>query len=185
MNHIFENHALHPPTTSATNLLTRMVHYESSVIESQTPFAMSNPFSNPSSLDPEAGFTQTPSIAQAASELRAAAGEKAREFVHLADEKASSLKDRAVESAQHFRETAAERATQFKAAASEKATAFKAAATDKASQLKDTANEQWQDTRVKAKELHVTAEDYIRQNPTKCVLSALGAGFLIGLIVRR
>ena len=84
-----------------------------------------------------------------------------------------------------FRETAAERATQFKAAASEKATAFKAAATDKASQLKDTANEQWQDTRVKAKELHVTAEDYIRQNPTKCVLSALGAGFLIGLIVRR
>ena len=38
---------------------------------------------------------------------------------------------------------------------------------------------------MKAKELHVTAEDYIRQNPTKCVLSALGLGFLIGLIVRR
>jgi ElaB/YqjD/DUF883 family membrane-anchored ribosome-binding protein len=38
---------------------------------------------------------------------------------------------------------------------------------------------------VKAKELQVTAEDYIRQNPTKCVISALGLGFLIGLIVRR
>ena len=31
----------------------------------------------------------------------------------------------------------------------------------------------------------VAAEDYIRQNPTKCVLGALGLGVLIGLIVRR
>lgn len=135
---------------------------------------MSNPFSTPSSLDPEAGFTQTPSVAQAANDLRVAAGEKAREFVHAAEAKAVSLKDRAVESAQQFRDTASEKAAALKAAASEKAAAFK-----------DTATEQWQDTRVKAKELHVTAEDYIRQNPTKCVLSALGLGFLIGLIVRR
>lgn len=124
---------------------------------------MSNPFSATDSLDPEAGFTQTPSVSQAANDLRAAAGEKAREFVHNAEEKAVALKGRAVESALHFRETATERANQFKSAATE----------------------QWQDTRVKAKELHLTAEDYIRQNPTKCVLSALGAGFLIGLIVRR
>ncbi len=124
---------------------------------------MNNPFSATTALDPEAGFTQTPSVSQAANDLRAAAGEKAREFVHTAEEKAAALKDRAVESAQQFRDTAAERA----------------------SQLRATATEQWQDTRVKAKELHVTAEDYIRQNPTKCVLSALGAGFLIGLIVRR
>jgi ElaB/YqjD/DUF883 family membrane-anchored ribosome-binding protein len=124
---------------------------------------MSNPFSTPSSLDPEAGFTQTPSIGQAANDLRAAAGEKAREFVHTAESKAALLKERAVESAQQFRETA----------------------TQKATALKTSATEQWDDTRVRAKELHVTAEDYIRQNPTKCVLSALGLGFLIGLIVRR
>ena len=135
---------------------------------------MSNPFSAPNSLDPEAGFTQTPSVAQAANDLRAAAGEKA-----------AVLKDRALETAQQFRDTATERASQFKAAATEKANAFKAVATDKAHYLKDSATEQWQDTREKAKELHITAEDYIRQNPTKCVLSALGAGFLIGLIVRR
>lgn len=135
---------------------------------------MSNPFSPTNGIDPEAGFTQTPSVAQAANDLRAAAGEKARELVHTAEEKAAALKDRAVETAQHFRETA-----------TEKAVAFKSAATDKAHHLKETANEQWQDTRVKAKEFHITAEDYIRQNPTKCVLGALGAGFLIGLIVRR
>ena len=139
---------------------------------------MTNPFSTPNSLDPEAGFTTaapgSPSISQAANDLRAAAGEKAREFVHTAESKAAALKDRAVESAQQFRETAVE-----------KANAFKATASEKALHLKETANEQWQDTRVKAKELQVTAEDYIRQNPTKCVLSALGLGFLIGLIVRR
>lgn len=146
---------------------------------------MSNPFSTPDSLDPEAGFTQTPSVAQAANDLRAAAGEAAREFVHTAGEKAATLKDRAVESAQHFRDTASEKATQFKAAATEKAAAFKSAAADKAAHFKETASEQWQDTRVKAKELHVTAEDYVRQNPTKCVLGALGVGFLIGLIARR
>jgi ElaB/YqjD/DUF883 family membrane-anchored ribosome-binding protein len=146
---------------------------------------MTNPFSTANSLDPEAGFTQTPSVAQAANDLRVAAGEKAREFVHTTEEKAAALKDRAVETAQHFRETAAERASQLKAAAAEKATAFKSVATDKAQHLRESATEQWQDTRVKAKELHITAEDYIRQNPTKCVLTALGAGFLIGLIVRR
>jgi ElaB/YqjD/DUF883 family membrane-anchored ribosome-binding protein len=135
---------------------------------------MSNPFSTPSSLDPEAGFTQTPSIGQAANDLRAAAGEKARELVQTAESKAAELKGRAVETAQHFREIA-----------TEKAGALKASATERAQHLRESATEQWQDTRIKARELHITAEDYIRQNPTKCVISALGLGFLIGLIVRR
>lgn len=141
---------------------------------------MNTPFSIPATLDPESGFTQAPaessapSISQAASDLRAAATEKARELVHTAETKAAALKERAVETAQHFRESA-----------TEKATALKSAATEKAQHIKESATEQWQDTRVKAKEFQVTAEDYIRQNPTKCVVSALGLGFLIGLIVRR
>jgi ElaB/YqjD/DUF883 family membrane-anchored ribosome-binding protein len=135
---------------------------------------MSNSFSTPEILGPEAGFAQSPSISQAANDLRVAAGEKAREIVHTAESKASILKDRAVESAQQFRDTA-----------TEKAAALKSAAAERAQHLKESATEQWQDTRVKAKELHVTAEDYIRQNPTKCVISALGIGFLVGLIVRR
>ena len=139
--------------------------------------AMSNPFSTPDNLDPEAGFTQAapnPSVSQAANDLRQAAGEKAREFVSTAETKAHEFKERAIESAQQFRSTAVE-----------KANALKAVASDKAHHLRESATDQWQDTRVKARELHVTAEDYIRQNPTKCVLSALGVGFLIGLIVRR
>jgi ElaB/YqjD/DUF883 family membrane-anchored ribosome-binding protein len=135
---------------------------------------MSTTFSNTEIPASEADLHTTPSIAQAANDLRAAAGEKAREFVQTAESKAAILKERAVDSAQQFRDTA-----------TEKAAAFKAAATERAQHLRESANEQWQDTRVKAKELHVTTEDYIRQNPTKCVVSALGIGFLIGLIVRR
>lgn len=132
----------------------------------------------PTELDPDAGFapasTGSPSISQAANDLRIAAGEKAREIVHTAEAKAASFKDKAVESAQHLRTSATERAQALKATASERA-----------HQLRESAQEHWNDTRVRAREIHVTAEDYIRQNPTKSVLCAVGVGFLIGLIVRR
>ena len=147
---------------------------------------MSDSFATPNSLDPEAGFTQgSPSVAQAANDLRAAAGEKDRELASTPTAQATALQGKAVESASHFREVATEKATQFKTTATEKAEALKHAAADKAQHLRESATEHWQDTRVKAKELHVTAEDYIRQNPTKSVLGALGVGFVIGLILRR
>ena len=114
-------------------------------------------------LDPDAGFTNTPTVSEAASELRSAAGEKAKEIKHAAEAKANKLRE----------------------VATEKASAFKVAASKQADQFKQTATEQWDHTRVRAKELHGTAEDYIRENPTKCVLGALGIGFLAGLIMRR
>jgi len=152
---------------------------------------MTEPFSTPNSLDPEAGFSQKPganpaqSAAKAADDLRHAAGEKAREIADAAGAQAAALKDRAVETAQHYREVATEKAAQFKDAASERAEALRHAASDRAQHLRESANEQWLGTCDKAKELQVTAEDYIRQNPTKAVLGALGMGFLLGLIVRR
>jgi ElaB/YqjD/DUF883 family membrane-anchored ribosome-binding protein len=131
------------------------------------PYATNNP-----GLEPESGFSapNTPSVAQAANDLRAAAGEKIKDL----SAQASNLKDKAIESASHFRDITTEKAREARSAATEKATQFK-----------EIANEQWGDTREKAIELHQIAEDYIREHPTKCVLGALGAGFLIGLIVRR
>lgn len=146
---------------------------------------MSDAIATPNALDPEAGFTHAPSVGQAANDLRAAAGEKARELVNTASEQAAALKDRTVETAQHLREAATEKASHLKSVATEKAEAFKSAASEKAHQLRAAATEQWQDGREKARDLHITTEDYIRQHPTKCVLGALGVGFLIGLIVRR
>jgi len=139
---------------------------------------MSNPLSKTADIDPDTGFTpadanQT-SVAKAAKELRGAAEEKFRDTLHKAKEKSSEMKERAGESARHLRE-----------AATEKACAITESATAQAKHLRESASEQWDETRVKAKEIQITAEEYIRQNPTQCVLGALGVGFLIGLLVRR
>ena len=126
-------------------------------------------------LDPEAGFTnEAPSVSDAASNLRTAAGAKAKEILNTAESKATKL-----------RETATAKASELRETATAKASAFKQAAGKQAGELKVKATEQWDQTRVRAKELHGSAEDYIRDNPTKCVLGALGIGFLAGLIMRR
>lgn len=109
-------------------------------------------------------------VSAAAHDLRAAAND----FAKTTTEQAAIVKDRALDAAHAIRTTAAQKAGQLKIVAAEKA-----------SHVKEVAQQQWDETRVKAKEIHVTAEDYIRQNPTKAVLGALGVGFLIGLIVRR
>jgi len=147
--------------------------------------AMTEPLPTAASLDPEIGFTSRPSVTQAANDLRVAAGDKAREIAQSVSAQATTLKERAIESAQHFREVATEKASQLKVTAAEKADELKQSATERAHRLQESAAEQWRDTRDKTMELHVTAEDYIRQNPTKCVVGALGLGLLIGLIVRR
>ena len=136
---------------------------------------MSETITNTDELDPSTGFsTASPSVSDAANDLRHAAGDKARKFAEEKANQARAMADKAKESAQHFKDYAVGKATAFKDAAGERAT-----------QLRSAADEQWHKTSDKAKELHVTAEDYIRQNPTKCVLGALGVGFLIGLVTRR
>jgi len=146
---------------------------------------MTEPLSTPDGLEPSAGFTTPPSVTQAANDLRAAAGEKAKEFAHTVSTQAATLKERAIESAQHFREAATERASTLKQSATEKTEALRIAAAERAHRLQESAVEQWSQTCERSKDIQITAEDYIRQNPTKCVMGALGIGILIGLMVRR
>ncbi len=114
---------------------------------------------NAGSLDPQAGFTPTPSVSQAAHDLRVAAEGKIKDLAS----QAGMLTEKARESASQFRDITTEKAAHFR----------------------EIAQEQWTDTRARAREVHSSAEEYVRQNPTKCVLGALGVGFLIGLITRR
>jgi ElaB/YqjD/DUF883 family membrane-anchored ribosome-binding protein len=79
-------------------------------------------------------------------------------------------------------------ATKFealKADAIEKAKNFRNYAGEKAAAIKQEAGVKIKQGTDKAKELHTTAEDYIKENPTKCVLGAVGIGVIIGLILRR
>lgn len=72
-----------------------------------------------------------------------------------------------------------------KAEAVEKAKNFRSYAGEKAAAIKQEAGVKLKQGTEKAKELHATAEDYVRENPTKAVLGAVGIGVVIGLILRR
>jgi ElaB/YqjD/DUF883 family membrane-anchored ribosome-binding protein len=43
----------------------------------------------------------------------------------------------------------------------------------------------WGDARDRARTLQEDSEQYVRENPTKAVFTALGIGFVLGLIFRR
>jgi ElaB/YqjD/DUF883 family membrane-anchored ribosome-binding protein len=47
------------------------------------------------------------------------------------------------------------------------------------------AEQAWDDARVRARTFQEDAEQYVRENPTKAVFTALGIGFVLGLIFRR
>ncbi len=134
---------------------------------------MEETYANPN-INSDSPFSEAPSSQAAADDLRGAAGDKAKQIAQDANAKAQQLKQSAVEKAQQFRDFAGTKAHDIKETAGVKA-----------QQLKQAAGEQVQHGRVKAREAHASAEEYIRQNPTKSVLTALGVGFVLGIIVRR
>jgi len=97
-------------------------------------------------LNPHDPFSSNPAPKSAADDLRVAAGEKAPQ--------PSSVKEAAVEKAGALKDVVATRAAAIREGAGETAI-----------NLKDVAGEQWQDTRLKAKELQASLEDNIRANP--------------------
>ena len=131
-------------------------------------------------------FADTPDAGSAANDLRAAAEGKTPEHKpSKTEENAIALKQAAAQKAAQFREIAGEKANDLKSVASEKIEAIREGAGETAAQLRGAATDQWEDTREKARELHVTMKDYVRENPTKAVLAAAGAGFVLGLLIRR
>lgn len=76
-------------------------------------------------------------------------------------------------------------AEDLKAAAEAKAHQLRALAEAKASELRGKAEHFCQDAQTKAKGWQGQAETFVRENPTKALLYALGTGFLLGLLIRR
>jgi ElaB/YqjD/DUF883 family membrane-anchored ribosome-binding protein len=143
---------------------------------------MSDAYSAPDSIP----FSDSPDASAAANDLRAAAdGKTVERAASATEEKALALKKTAAQKAAQIRDFAGEKAQSLKAAATDKFGSLREGAEEKALHLKGAASEQWEDSRVKARELHTSLEEYVRENPTKAVLSAVGAGFVLGLLIRR
>jgi ElaB/YqjD/DUF883 family membrane-anchored ribosome-binding protein len=54
-----------------------------------------------------------------------------------------------------------------------------------AKEYRDKAEQAWDDAKDRARTFHEDANQYVRENPTKAVFTALGIGLVLGLIFRR
>jgi ElaB/YqjD/DUF883 family membrane-anchored ribosome-binding protein len=76
-------------------------------------------------------------------------------------------------------------AEELRAAAEQKARDWARVADATAEDLRQRAEQALKQTQVQLKTLHTESESYVREHPLKSVLVALGAGFLVGVLVRR
>ncbi len=61
---------------------------------------------------------------------------------------------------------------------------LKSAARATVHEYRGKAEQAWGDAQEGVRSFHKESEQYVRENPTKAILSVLGIGFLLGLIVR-
>ena len=62
---------------------------------------------------------------------------------------------------------------------------LKAAAGAIGAEHRDKAEQTWDEARDRVRTFQEDANQYVRENPTKAVFTALGIGFVLGLIFRR
>lgn len=87
--------------------------------------------------------------------------------------------------ADDFKAAASAKAEEIRRAAEQKAEQLRSQAEAKAREFRDTAGHTWDDARSKAKTWQTEGEAYVRDHPAQAVLAALGAGFVLGLLLRK
>jgi ElaB/YqjD/DUF883 family membrane-anchored ribosome-binding protein len=76
-------------------------------------------------------------------------------------------------------------AEDLKSAAGAVASEYRGKAEEAWGDARDKAEAAWGDATDRARTFQQDAEQYVRENPTKAVVTALGIGFVIGMIFRR
>ncbi len=62
---------------------------------------------------------------------------------------------------------------------------LKTAATQMAGEYRGKAEQAWEDASGRVRTFQEDGEQYVRDNPTKAVFTALGIGFMLGVVFRR
>ena len=101
------------------------------------------------------------------------------------EEAAKSGSNHLREAAGNFKVAASAKVENIRQATEQKSDELRGAAQDKAEELRGAAESAWSDTKSQAKSWQVQGEAYVRDNPTKAVLMALGVGVLLGLLLRK
>jgi ElaB/YqjD/DUF883 family membrane-anchored ribosome-binding protein len=103
----------------------------------------------------------------------------------VARTKFQSGKAHAAKAAEDIRAAAEAKAKELREAAEIKAKELREAAETKAHEFRARAESVYGDYRTRARTFKDEGEHYIRENPLRAVLTALGVGFVLGLIFRR
>jgi ElaB/YqjD/DUF883 family membrane-anchored ribosome-binding protein len=86
---------------------------------------------------------------------------------------------------QSSKEHARRAAEDLKSAAGALAGEYRGKAEQAWGEARDKAEQAWGDAKDRARTFQEDAEQYVRENPTKAIFTALGIGFVLGLIFRR
>ena len=76
-------------------------------------------------------------------------------------------------------------AEDLKSAAEAKAAELRAAAEAKAQEFRTRAEQAYEQARARARTFQEEGEAFVRENPMRGVMTALGVGFVLGLLFRR
>src|ERR1700687_369817 len=101
-----------------------------------------------------------------------------------AEQKTSDTKD-AQDKLQSGKEHARRAAEDLKSAAGAFADEYRGKAEQAWGEARGKAEQALGDARDRARTFQEDAEQYVRENPTKAIFTALGIGFVLGLIFRR
>ena len=96
-----------------------------------------------------------------------------------------SAKAHAREAADELKAAAESKAREFRDKATAKAQEFRQTAEAKVHEFREKAEHTYGEARARTRTLQEDGEAYVRENPAKAVLTALAAGFVIGLLLRR
>jgi ElaB/YqjD/DUF883 family membrane-anchored ribosome-binding protein len=101
------------------------------------------------------------------------------------EEAAQSGQDHLRTTVGDLKEAASAKVEDIRQAAGQKVDELRGAAQGKAQELRSAAESTWSDARSQAKSWQAEGEAYVRKNPAKAVLIALGVGLLLGLLLRK
>lgn len=97
----------------------------------------------------------------------------------------TELNDSAAASVESGKSHARHAADDFRAAAEAKVAELRSTAEAKAQEFRGKAEHAYAEASTRARTLREDGEQYVRENPTRAVLTALGAGFVLGIIFRK